>query len=47
MYGRLAVDTNAVIAYRDGIPIVCILIEEADILFFACCRSGRTALRVT
>ena len=33
MYGRLAVDTNAVIAYREGIPIVCTLIEEADILF--------------
>ena len=33
VYGRLAVDTNAVIAYREGIPIVCTLIEEADILF--------------
>ncbi|NQE54226.1 tRNA(fMet)-specific endonuclease VapC [ANME-1 cluster archaeon GoMg3.2] len=31
--GRLAVDSNAVIAYREGIPIVCTLIEEADILF--------------
>gem|GEM_PF-217113 len=33
VYGRLAVDTNAVIAYREGIPIVCTLIEEADTLF--------------
>lgn len=33
MCGRLAVDSNAVIAYREGIPIVCTLIEEADILF--------------
>ena len=28
--GRLAVDTNAVIAYREGIPEVCNLIEGAD-----------------
>ncbi len=28
--GRLAVDTNAVIAYREGIPEVCSLIERAD-----------------
>ena len=28
--GRLAVDTNAVIAYREGIPEVCSLIEERD-----------------
>ena len=28
--GRLAVDTNAVIAYREGIPAVCNLLEEAD-----------------
>ena len=32
-YGRLAVDTNAVIAYREGISIVCTLVEAADILF--------------
>ena len=31
--GRLAVDTNAVIAYREGILTVCALIESADILF--------------
>ena len=31
--GRLAVDTNAVIAYREGILAVCSLIEGADILF--------------
>ena len=31
--GRLAVDTNAVIAYREGIVTVCTLIERADILF--------------
>lgn len=31
--GRLAVDTNAVIAYREGIVTVCTLIEMADILF--------------
>ena len=33
MNGRLAVDTNAVIAYRAGIPKVCDLIEEADGIF--------------
>lgn len=32
MNGRLAVDTNTVIAYRVGIPEVCDLIEEADTL---------------
>ena len=31
--GRLSVDTNAMIAYREGIPTVCTLIEEADLLF--------------
>ena len=30
---RLSVDTNAVIAYRDGIPIVHTLMEGVDILF--------------
>jgi tRNA(fMet)-specific endonuclease VapC len=30
MSGRLAVDTNAVIAYRGGISEVCDLIEKAD-----------------
>lgn len=30
--GRLAVDTNAVIAYRAGIPEVCSLVERADII---------------
>jgi tRNA(fMet)-specific endonuclease VapC len=28
--GRLAVDTNAVIAYREGVPEVCALMEGAD-----------------
>ena len=28
--GRLSVDTNAVIAYREGIPTVCTLIEGAE-----------------
>lgn len=31
--GRLAVDTNAVIAYREAILTVCTLIQEADTLF--------------
>lgn len=31
--GKLAVDTNAVIAYREGIKPVCKLIDELDILF--------------
>lgn len=31
--GRLAVDTNAVIAYREGIPEVCLLIDGADLIF--------------
>ena len=30
--GRLAVDTNAVIAYREGIHEVCTLIDEADVI---------------
>jgi len=30
--GRLAVDTNAVIAYREGISEVCTLIDEADVI---------------
>ena len=30
--GRLAVDTNAVIAYREGINEVCKLIDEADVI---------------
>ena len=33
MSGRLSVDTNAVIAYRECIPIVRTLIAGADILF--------------
>jgi len=33
-YGRLAVDSNAVIAYREGVPEVCSLIEGADIILF-------------
>ncbi len=33
--GRLSVDTNAVIAYREGIPTVHTLIEGADILFLS------------
>ena len=31
--GRLAVDCNAVIAYREGIAEVCRRIEEAELLF--------------
>ena len=31
--GRLAVDTNAIIAYREAILTVCALIQEADTLF--------------
>lgn len=31
--GRLAVDTNAVIAYREGITEVCNIMDSADILF--------------
>lgn len=31
--GKLVVDTNAVIAYREGLPSVCSRIDEADILF--------------
>lgn len=30
--GKLAVDTNAVIAYREGISEVCSLIDEADVI---------------
>ena len=30
MNGKLAVDTNAVIAYRSGVPKVCDLTEGAD-----------------
>jgi predicted nucleic acid-binding protein len=30
--GRLAVDTNAVIAYKEGISEVCTLIDEADVI---------------
>lgn len=31
--GKLAVDTNAVIAYREGTPKVCTLIDETDTIF--------------
>ncbi len=30
--GKLALDTNAVIAYREGISEVCKLVEEADVI---------------
>lgn len=30
--GKLAVDTNAVIAYREGISEVCTLIDETDVI---------------
>ena len=30
--GKLALDTNAVIAYREGIPEVCTRIDKADII---------------
>ena len=31
--GRLAIDTNAVIAYRECVASVCAIMEEADALF--------------
>ena len=31
--GKLAIDTNAAIAYREGIRDVCVLIERADTIF--------------
>jgi len=31
--GKIAVDTNAVIAYREGIVAVCTLMEGADTIF--------------
>ncbi len=31
--GRVADDSNAVIAYREGVPEVCRLVDEAKILF--------------
>jgi tRNA(fMet)-specific endonuclease VapC len=31
--GKLAVDSNAVIAYREGIPAICTIIDNIDILF--------------
>ena len=33
MSGNLAVDTNAVIAYREGIVEVCARMEDADTIF--------------
>jgi tRNA(fMet)-specific endonuclease VapC len=30
--GKLALDTNAVIAYREGISSVCRLVDEADVI---------------
>ena len=30
--GKLALDTNAVIAYREGISEVCKLVDEADVI---------------
>jgi len=30
--GKLALDTNAVIAYREGVPEVCSLIDNADVI---------------
>ena len=32
--GKLALDTNAVITYREGISDVCKLVEEADVIIF-------------
>ena len=31
--GRVVLDTNAVIAYRQGIPKICKIIDESDILY--------------
>ena len=36
--GRLSVDTNAVIAYRDRIPIVCALVDGAIAIRYATVR---------
>ena len=33
--GRLSADTNAVIAYRDGIPTVCALIDDTIAIRYA------------
>jgi len=38
--GNIAVDTNAVIAYRSGNAEVCRLINEADIIFIPATVSG-------
>jgi len=32
--GKLALDTNAVIAYREGISDVCKPVEESDVIIF-------------
>lgn len=32
MSGKLAVDTNAVIAYREGIEAVCLFVDHADLV---------------
>ena len=31
--GKLAVDTNAVIAYREAVSSVCTLVDSTDLLF--------------
>lgn len=31
--GKVAVDSNAVVAYREGIPTVCRLVDDAKVLF--------------
>lgn len=31
--GRVVLDTNAVIAYRQGIPKICKIIDESDIIY--------------
>jgi len=36
--GRLSVDTNAVIAYREGIPTVCALLDAAIAIRYATVR---------
>ena len=38
--GRLALDTNAVIAYREGISEVCTSIDKADVIILPIYRDS-------
>jgi hypothetical protein len=44
--GKLALDTNAVIAYREGISEVCKLIDEANIKNCLALRTQKSILIV-